>query len=476
MDLTLEQQEIQLAASNLNPGECIIVNSVAGSGKSTTARGVAAHLHTYLDQDVLMTCFNTDMASENRTKVKHGISSLTIHSWLKRDMEGILTVDVNNKQSPIYAQVSTIKNTRLRSPVMRLVAFLFNAGYNLPGVTSTIKELYVDSGAIKPKGVRLDDVFATAEQVFNATCMLKNNITFDMLLWRAARCLIDGETPKSGYDTVIVDEAQDLGRAQLEWLLHYQRITNCRIVFVGDENQALYQFRGACAETFSKMYELFNVAAQLSLSRTFRCSGEVLSLAQKYVPRIKGDTEGRGKVVSISVLPVAEIKPGSFVISRFNKDLVVAAISFLKSNVPINYSNEKYFQSIFEEINKNNFEDMDSFYGIKRREIAEFEANSYDNKAALAAFVDMWDCMEVIMAHHFTSGKKLSAIQDSLMPTGVTGNRVLLSTIHKAKGLEAEDVYFIGYADLAKKTMNLPELNAIYVGVTRALGTLYLVN
>ena len=59
-------------------------------------------------------------------------------------------------------------------------------------------------------------------------------------------------------------------------------------------------------------------------------------------------------------------------------------------------------------------------------------------------------------------------------------NNIILSTVHQAKGLEFEIVFFVYLDDRnlpIKKAQNLAEeMRIFYVGITRAKRVLYLVN
>src|SRR5262249_35443957 len=130
-------------------------------------------------------------------------------------------------------------------------------------------------------------------------------------------------------DIVSVGGAQDMTVAQLE-------IANglCRgsVVIVGDDRQAIYDFRGADSGSLDRLKTELN-ADELPLNTTYRCGKAIVELAQRYVPDFEaGEGNGEGSVTNLAITKLSsEAALGDFILSRANAPLVSVAMSLLRA-------------------------------------------------------------------------------------------------------------------------------------------------
>ena len=110
-------------------------------------------------------------------------------------------------------------------------------------------------------------------------------IDFDDILVYAHRVLLKqrwcGDIYRAKYKHICVDEAQDLNKAQYEFIkaLCGEKITS--VLMVGDNNQMIYGFNGSSHKYFSQSFlDDFN-PIQYSLKQNFRSSKAVIHLANK---------------------------------------------------------------------------------------------------------------------------------------------------------------------------------------------------
>lgn len=79
---------------------------------------------------------------------------------------------------------------------------------------------------------------------------------------------------------ILVDEVQDVTRLQAEWL-RYVSTPETRFFCVGDENQAIYGFRGVSAMVAGE-------SRLLCLDTNYRCSPEILQYSEGFLPAAPG--------------------------------------------------------------------------------------------------------------------------------------------------------------------------------------------
>lgn len=110
-------------------------------------------------------------------------------------------------------------------------------------------------------------------------------IDFDDILVYAHRVLLKqrwcGDIYRAKYKHICVDEAQDLNKAQYEFIkaLCGEKITS--VLMVGDNNQMIYGFNGSSHKYFSQSFLHGFNPIKYSLKQNFRSSKAVIHLANK---------------------------------------------------------------------------------------------------------------------------------------------------------------------------------------------------
>ncbi|MCI0403686.1 MAG: ATP-dependent helicase [Acidobacteria bacterium] len=108
---------------------------------------------------------------------------------------------------------------------------------------------------------------------------------------------------------ILVDEFQDANIAQIR-LLELLSGKHRNLMAVGDDDQAIYRFRGASYASFDKFDELFPGARQVALTQNYRSSARILRVAGQLIAqngpaRYKADkkllpTAGEGEKVRLA--------------------------------------------------------------------------------------------------------------------------------------------------------------------------------
>lgn len=277
------------------------------------------------------------------------------------------------------------------------------------------------------------------------------------------------------YDTVFVDEAQDLSPIQ-HLMLERLKDRGARIIAVGDSRQAIYGFRGADGKSMANLARRFDMHL-LPLSISYRCPKAVVAEAQMIVPHIQAaDSAKEGKVEYLEAYPTtAEYDKNALIICRTNGPVFSLALDFLKDKQPCrimsNFGKDiiKFVRSFKVKTSSELREELQEW---KDREVQKAEARNWYGKANIIR--DKYDALMPFCDAFEFKIQVVAALQQLL--AGNLGPT--LCTIHKAKGLEAEVVYILrpdllpapfvkGEAALAQ------EMNLKYVAITRALNELY---
>lgn len=93
------------------------------------------------------------------------------------------------------------------------------------------------------------------------------------------------ESIKANYKYIIVDEYQDISRQRFNLTKELARVTNAKIIAVGDDWQSIYAFAGSKITLFTKFKEEMGYADYLTIDYTYRNSQEVIDVAGHFVQK-----------------------------------------------------------------------------------------------------------------------------------------------------------------------------------------------
>lgn len=278
------------------------------------------------------------------------------------------------------------------------------------------------------------------------------------------------------YETVIVDERQDLSPIQHEMLARILR-PNGRILGVGDERQAIYGFRGAMTDSCSAMDSRFNMT-RFPLTVSFRCPKAVVREAQRFVPHIEAADEAiEGDVIHHDFLEIAQVP--KVVLCRNNAPLVRLALKLLVEGISAEVAGRDIGQgliSLTKRIASGKNSDSMKAADFHARLISWSEREISRKPASKHRVLDKRAALEALASHHSTLGairKHLAALYPDAKSKSYRPAEIHLSTVHKAKGKEWPEVLFLDPHLIPAKWAEQPwelqqENNIAYVGITRA--------
>lgn len=288
------------------------------------------------------------------------------------------------------------------------------------------------------------------------------------------------ETNNEGF---IVHNCQDLNAAQRELFLRCFR-RGTRFIAVGDKKQSIYSFAGADAESFAKLQNLPNTTT-LPLPISYRCPKKVVNLANQFVDTMEC-REGAPDGEIVHNVSIKDIHDGDMVLCRTKMPLIKLYMRYLRMGVKsyvrgqdiglnllrmvdkteqivLNVSLQK--DGVFARLYDDLFEERNRLM-IKRgmdledATLSNQIMNKYDSIKALE-----------ILAEGLTSARDLHDRIENVFAESADG--VCLSTIHKAKGLEANNVYILCKTLMPSRLATQDwekeqEQNLMYVAYTRA--------
>ena len=263
--------------------------------------------------------------------------------------------------------------------------------------------------------------------------------------------------PRIRKDVIFFDEAQDANGAMLDIV---SRQTHCQRIFVGDRYQQLYAWNGAV-----NAMQKIQTANTCQISQSFRFgnaiarkANEILnSYLEPEVPiKIKGNPDKNSRLAHILTPDAVLCRTNGMVIAKTFEFLgnskvyiqggtqsltgLLKAVEDLKSGKRTSHSELSLFES-WEELK--DYSDTKSGQGVK----------------SLVNIVERFGTRKLINVLYKTCDSPAKA-------------QTIISTVHKAKGLEWERVILADdfkYPKDKDSVIPAEEVNVLYVAITRAL-------
>jgi superfamily I DNA/RNA helicase len=287
------------------------------------------------------------------------------------------------------------------------------------------------------------------------------------------------------YDVIFVDECQDLSQEK-QVLLKNSIKYKGRFIAVGDENQSITGYAGSDCDSFSKMKELAK-GKEFPLSVCYRCGKKIINLAKEIVPAIEPYEENKDGEIKV-VKDLTDVKPGDVILSRKSAPTISLCLKFIANGIPAKVKGRDMLEGLKKLVEKSkatNFEGLYQYLDKEYKKVIKKITNRGDkepeNAIQAITFRDKIECIKSIAesCNEFSDmGNKL----DTLFSDYTDGRFVMLSTIHKAKGLEWDRVFIILPKDIPLKWKSQQEweyqqeINLKYVAITRAKKELFFVN
>lgn len=452
---------------NKNTDHTVVV-ARAGSGKTSTI--VEGFKYLPKGKKTLMVAFNKSIADELKEKAPSYVDVMTLHSLgfraIKQSFGAAVTLD-NNKCTELVKTIigDDYELWELNQSICKCVSLCKGFLWDTPAKIGDL----IDKFGIETFELTREKFIQHVIKALGLCKARKEVIDFDDMIWFPFVYRLN----VGKFDVVFVDEAQDLNAAQIAMVMSAVK-PGGRIIAVGDPAQSIYQFRGADSEAIPNFINKLG-AKTLPLSVTYRCPKKVVKLAQEMVPDIEafeGAKEGIVEDVKAEEL-LKLVKPGDFILSRTNAPLVKHCMALLKGGVPANIQGRDVGSNLLYFIKKSKAKTINKFieYVNSWRDI-EVKRLLSEKKDPIAC-VDKSECLLNLCEGNLTI-KDLKDTIEKLFNDVDDNKKVILSTTHKAKGLERDRV-FVLVNTYRHSGGGGEEDNLWYVAVTRAKAELYLV-
>lgn len=282
----------------------VLILAGAGSGKTRTLTYRIAHMVDNLNipaKNILAVSFTNKAAKEMKERVhtllnkrmSKGITLATFHSLglkiLKKEIERLG-----------YHKNFSIYDTSDQLGILREALKRFNADKNFKK-----EDVLSKIGFLKNQGVSYDD-YANSEffddedpychatlycyEYYQDKLKFFNAIDFDDILLLTVRLFDENPDVAIAYSEqfryIMIDEYQDTNTLQFNLIMHLTKTHN-NLCVVGDDDQAIYSFRGADITNILSFERNYPGAKVVKLEQNYRSISPILNLANRVISENK---------------------------------------------------------------------------------------------------------------------------------------------------------------------------------------------
>jgi DNA helicase-2/ATP-dependent DNA helicase PcrA len=480
-------------------------------------------------KSVAFVAFNSSIAEELKRRVPQGVEAMTMHSFGNRivsrafpqrlrlnefrvgdTMAKVLGQDIRTLLKTKNALITGVEQlvslckmnlTELARPGTANEAITAEE-HNERELNQLVDHYDVELGHYKKEAYELvPRLLELGKDVTHDGCMDYNDMIWLPLVL---------DLPIPPYDLLLVDEAQDLNRCQQE----LAKRAGKRLVLCGDPRQAIYGFAGADSESMPRMLEFLKQDARgcthLPLTVTRRCGKAIVEEAKGLVPDFEAFHTNPEGVVRHAKYPVqrdaegryelpweecylSEVKPGDFILCRVNAPLVSQCFRLIRKGIKANIVGRNVGEGLVSTLTELSGCDGNGAGGLPPEETKvklqewlckqlELEnKKEYPSESRMIALEDRVACLLCFLDNAKTNMDAVHRMREIFTNRKIEGVR--LSSIHRAKGLEAKRVFFLEPEGatcphpMAKSQWQVgQEWNLRYVATTRAIEELIYVS
>lgn len=284
----------------------VLILAGAGSGKTATmTHRMAYMIENGIDpHNILAVTFTNKAASEMRSRVEalvgetHGMWIMTFHAMCLRMLRysadrlgyrsGFTVYDETDSKTLIKRICRELEINDKVAPVSMITAVISKSKEREEGPEDFLAQ---------STGLPYEKMIYEVYRRYQQELMTANAMDFDDLLWNGARLLEQNRDILDYYSNrfryIMVDEYQDTNYLQYR-IIRMLASKHGNLCVVGDDDQCIYQWRGADIRNILDFEHDFGDVFTVRLEQNYRSDGNILKLANSV---IKNNRERKTKAL-----------------------------------------------------------------------------------------------------------------------------------------------------------------------------------
>ncbi|MBQ8711314.1 MAG: RecQ family ATP-dependent DNA helicase [Prevotella sp.] len=317
----------------------------------------------------------------------------------------------------------------------------------------------------------------------------------DNVVRLAAEMIESGEVEESkiAKSVLVIDEAQDMSADDFHLVKALiSRNEEMRVIAVGDDDQNIYAFRGSDSRHLCSLIEDYH-ATLYELTDNYRSDRAIVDYANRFVQQIPN---------RMKHIPIMAVSQETGEVNTSAKPELLTHFTLASGSTAIlTVTNEQTLQMAHllrqQGLHVRQIQATDGFHFVNLAEVRYFfkqlgrtedgsisrqqwdeakrrTVENYATSKCLGVLKQFFADFEATHKSFYHSDLHEFALESNIEDfIAADGNTVFVSTIHKAKGREFDNVHLL-LGGIQR--MDLGMLHTIYVGITRAKHNLYIYN
>lgn len=253
------------------------------------------------------------MAWKRKVHATCGTRLIESYSWWNKDQDLLNRVEALLKANGVTLSIDPERNAAMCGDLLRderffrsmtqlvstFISLVKSSNKTAPMVDDEAREKYRGNGAMWHRYDLFTrfawPIMESYQRSLNSG--RKPRVDFDDMINRAAE-LIRREGYSEQYRYIIVDEYQDISLSRFGLLSAIRDATGAKLMCVGDDWQAIYRFAGSDVTLFTKFGKLVGYYEEMRIERTYRNSQALVDVTSAFV--LKNPDQLRKRVVSMA--------------------------------------------------------------------------------------------------------------------------------------------------------------------------------
>ncbi len=298
---------------NLNKAQCeavlsgegpVLIAAGPGSGKTT----VITHKLLYLiyerhipAEQILVITFTKEAAISMQERFFRQQEAFTMQKGIQEMQKGFVSfatfhsyfyqIIKSIKKYSEYQLITQLEKKRLLLPILKqydkaaiseqqIRSFLMHVSY------------YKNTGHLSKEVQEKETFFSQLEEYEKAKQTYKR-LDFDDMLWLCKKELSENQKLlqywQKRFSYILIDEFQDINPIQYE-IIKMLSLPPYNLFVVGDDDQAIYGFRGSDATIFQRFMTDFPQAKLLPMATNYRCASMIVKASRSLIEKNKTRT------------------------------------------------------------------------------------------------------------------------------------------------------------------------------------------
>lgn len=211
--------------------------------------------------------------------------------------------DVKN----IYTKLSE-NDKNFGNEISKLIASFINLSKSRKLSPEALRDLFSDKTHARSaymherQEIFLQFVLPILEK-YNTTLQERNEIDFNDMINHATD-ILKSSKPEYSYKYIIIDEYQDISLSRFNLINEIRNISGAKLVCVGDDWQSIYRFAGSDISLFNHFEKYVGKHEKLLIERTYRNSQSLINITSKFIQKNPNQISKRPKSSKVLQEPI----------------------------------------------------------------------------------------------------------------------------------------------------------------------------